>query len=447
MDQTLARFVHALRNAEVEVTPAETLDAMAVLDQVGLSNREVLKDALAMTLAKTSMDKHRYEACFDQFFAQFAFADAPKQTLLDSFEHDALLAEFRSRLEPVALAVTQEVLAGEQTALAVRVQQVAEAVGLQDMAALRDKSRVAERIAIELGVPQVVELRNQFGGELATGAEYVRRYVTTQIRNYVDVQYELVADASGRKTVLEAALAGNLSQISIEYQQEIDRAIAAFADKLQLKYKRRHKRQRRGSLDIRHMIRRNIAYDGALFNLAWRARKKEQGRVFVLCDVSGSVARVSRFLLLLLHSLSDVLPNVRSFAFSNHLGEVTKQFEQHNAARAVEEVLFDWGNGATDYGRAFLDFRELVGTKLDHKSTVVVLGDGRSNFYEPRAEVLKEISSRARQVIWLNPEPRDAWGEGDSEMLRYAPFCLHVEKLATLADLKRATDKLVKAAG
>ncbi len=450
MEQTLARFVHALRNADVTVTPAETLDAIQVLKQIGFSSRKLLRDALSLTLAKSVADKIRFEACFEQFFSQFAFNDAPKKTMLESFDHADLLAQVKAHASPEVLELTEMVLAQQRTRLALRVQQVAEQAGVQDMHALRDKRKVNDEIAAVLGVPQLTALQGQLSGDLATGGAYVRRYVATEIKRYVDVQYELVADASGKRAVLAAALSGNLSNISLEYQHEIDRVVSQFAERLRHKYKRRHKRARRGALDIRHMLRRNVAYDGHIFELAWRGRKKQQGTADVLCDVSGSVARLSRFLLMLLHSLTDVLPDVRSFAFSNRLGEVTDNFAQHHfspegAARAAEETLFDWGNGATDYGRALLDFRKLVGPKLNNRSTIIILGDARSNFYDPRADVLKDLSRRVRQVLWLNPEPRDSWGQGDSEMLRYAAFCLHVHKLATLQDLERVTERLLDA--
>jgi uncharacterized protein with von Willebrand factor type A (vWA) domain len=143
--------------------------------------------------------------------------------------------------------------------------------------------------------------------------------------------------------------------------------------------------------------------------------------------------------------LTDVLPNVRSFAFSNRLGEVTETFNRQTSGPAIEEALFDWGKGTTDYGRALLDFRELAHDKLNSRSTVVILGDARSNFFDPRADVLKEIANRSKQVFWLNPEPREGWGEGDSEMNRYAPFCLRVHRLASLRDLERFADSLLLA--
>jgi len=441
MEQTLAKFVHALRNADVVVTPAETLDAMEVMQQVGVGQRQLLKDALSMTLAKTVADKHRFDACFEQFFAQFAFAEAPKRTMLRSFEHAALIARFED--SPEVAAVVQAVLANQRTRLAYLVQDMAERAGIEAMQSLRDKPGVAQDIGAMLGVPQMTAVRDGLSGELATAAEYVRRYVTTQIKDYVDLQYELVADASGRRAILKAALEGQLAHIPREYEAQIDDAVASFAEQLRSRYRKRQERKHRGVLDIRHMIRRNVAYDGHMFELAWRDRRRQPATVYVLCDVSGSVARLSRFLLILLHKLQDILPEVRSFAFSNRLGEVTDSFKQHNAALAAEEVIFNWGGGNTDYGQAWLDFRALAGTQLDSRATLIVLGDARSNFYQAHLGVLRELGNRAGKLIWLNPEPREYWGEGDSEMLSFAPFCLHVDRLATLNDLKRVTERLV----
>ena len=168
--------------------------------------------------------------------------------------------------------------------------------------------------------------------------------------------------------------------------------------------------------------------------------------MFVLCDVSGSVAQVARFLLLFLYELADVLPNVRSFAFSSTLGEVTDTFSRKAGEDAVEEALFVWGKGTTDYGRAFRDFRELCGRDLDRRSTVVVLGDGRNNYFDPNAKLLKEISNRVKQVFWLNPETRDRWADGDSEMRHYAPYCLQVKTCNRIDHIESFADRLLTAA-
>jgi len=149
------------------------------------------------------------------------------------------------------------------------------------------------------------------------------------------------------------------------------------------------------------------------------------------------------FLLLFLYQLVDVLPKVRAFAFSNRLGEITDVFESHGHERAVEEAMFQWGTGTTDYGHALVDFRALVHEELDHRSTVIFLGDARGNYFEPRVDILRNISQRVKHVFWLNPETPENWGEGDSAMRAYAPFCLRVETCNQLKDIERFADRLL----
>ena len=109
----------------------------------------------------------------------------------------------------------------------------------------------------------------------------------------------------------------------------------------------------------------------------------------------------------------------------------------------MEGALFDWGKGATDYGRALLDFREIVQSQLDHRSTLIFLGDARGNYFDPRTDVFRQLSRRVRQTFWLNPERVDQWGEGDSDMLRYAPYCLRVDTCRGLKDIERFADRLL----
>jgi uncharacterized protein len=270
----------------------------------------------------------------------------------------------------------------------------------------------------------------------------VRSYLTEEIHRYVDTQYRIRVDASGRRALIDAALDAQLNQIPPDYHREIEARVRVLADRLRRGRKRR-KRGQRGALDIKRTLRANIAYDEALFKLRWRSQRRTEATVFAICDVSSSVARISRFLLLLLYELSDLLPNVRTFAFSNRLGEISAAFRNESVERAIEEALFDWGKGTTDYGHAWLDFRDLALADVDHKSTVIVLGDARNNFFDPHVERFRDIARRASRVIWLNPEPRENWGAGDSEMSRYAPYCFRTWRLGSLADLTRIAESLV----
>ncbi len=155
------------------------------------------------------------------------------------------------------------------------------------------------------------------------------------------------------------------------------------------------------------------------------------------------MARTARFFLLLVQQLAEILPELRVFAFSSELGEISDRLRQADSALAIEEAMFTWGNGNTDYGKAFVSLRRAVRAELNHRATIVVLGDARSNFYPPRADVLHDLASRVRRVIWLNPEGRADWGSGDSEMLRYRAHCQHAYRLASLKDLQRVTTWLV----
>ena len=69
MDQLLTNFIRALRNADVRISTAETLDAFNTVQLVGYRDRQLLKDSLGLVLPKTSDEKTAFDTCFDQFFA------------------------------------------------------------------------------------------------------------------------------------------------------------------------------------------------------------------------------------------------------------------------------------------------------------------------------------------------------------------------------------------
>jgi hypothetical protein len=449
MDITLARFVSALRRAELRVSPAETLDALAVVNCVGLADPVLLRDALALTLAKSREEKAHFVECFARFFEQLAFRTPAKQSFFRGVDRDAALTQVAPHLTDATRRVVADILHNDRGALALAVEHAAHAAGIDSMRTLRDKTSLAGRVADALGAHELEQLLHsppdELAGNVVHALRYLRHYIRHEVQQYVDTQYRLTVDASGKRAILEAALAANLTQIPTEYRGELRRVIEKLAEQLARDHRRRRRKARRGQLDIKHTLRANIAFDETLFRLKWRRQKREKATVFALCDVSGSVSRVARFLLYLLYGLSDVLPSVRTFAFSNRLGEVSDVFRDKPIEVAIEEALFDWGKGNTDYGRAFLDFRDLALNDVNHRSTVIILGDARNNHYEPHVDRLRAISQRAKRVLWLNPEPRENWGEGDSEMLRFAPYCFRVSRCNSLSDLERFAETLVAA--
>ena len=221
--------------------------------------------------------------------------------------------------------------------------------------------------------------------------------------------------------------------------------VLRMARRLVSEHSRRRKVFRRGQLHVPRTLRRNMKYDDAVFDLQWKSVKVDRPKVFAVCDVSGSVAAYARFMLMFLYSLEEVLPKVRSFAFSSDLGEVSDLFARNTIDDGIAIARKQYGGGSTDYGQAFADFRRLCLEDIDKRATIIILGDARNNYGDARTDVLKELYDRSKRVIWLNPEPRTMWNTGDSEMRHYAPYCHQVDECSTLAHLERIVGRLLRA--
>ena len=447
MEVTFGRFVQALRNADVRVSPAETLDAFAVASLVGIGDKRLLRDALGLTLAKSLDEKTRFSDAFERFFGQRAFREPAQRTVLAGADRDALLATLAD-LSPNAVSTVASVLDDDRDRLAALTQNAAARTGIADIASLREKRVHAAAIARALGVDELDGWLTGAGGGAGRGGpalSHVRQYLFEQIGDFVARQYRLHADATGNRALTAAALKSNLERLPAAYHAAVRHAVERLADRLAREHRRKRRRAARGQLDFKRTLRGSLPHDGVPFDLRWRRTTREPADIYVLCDVSDSVARVARFLLLFLYELADLLPNLRAFAFSNVLGEVTDTFTGGRPEAAMEEALRGWGKGATDYGRALFDFRAQCGRSLNRRSTIVVLGDGRNNYFNPQTAILKELAARVRQVFWLNPETRAQWAEGDSEMRRYAPFCTQVSTCNKVAHIEAFADRLLTA--
>ena len=221
--------------------------------------------------------------------------------------------------------------------------------------------------------------------------------------------------------------------------------VRRMARKLAARHSARRRRVKRGQLHMSRTLRAGIPHDGVLFNQHFRNRKRDRAQVLALCDVSGSVAAYAGFLLMFLYNLQDVLPRMRSFAFSHHLGEVSDLFREEPVERAIELANWRFG-GATDYGGSLRDFARLALDDINGSTSVIILGDARNNRGNPELDIMHSIYQRSRQVLWLNPEPRQAWGTGDSEMLRYQSACHVTATCGNLQQLERVIDQLLSSA-
>ena len=137
---------------------------------------------------------------------------------------------------------------------------------------------------------------------------------------------------------------------------------------------------------------------------------------------------------------------MRSFMLCSDLAEATDLFDELDLDDAIEKALDRVMLGSTDYGRALEDLDQMAMPEITRRTSVIILGDARSNDTNPRIDLMQKLYDRAKFVMWLNPEPRSFWGSGDSEMLRYMPYVHFARPTSSVRDLERAATALLQTA-
>lgn len=497
MDRTLTNFIRALRNSEVRISTAETLDALSAVQLVGYQDRAALKRSLALVLPKTADEKETFDACFDSFFSFDEVAGARQDGAAGDGEMDesgedadagegegagggsasqnAKPAQSGKRkkkskgrpardnseeaeedLGPGAMSETRSALGrllmnDSKVELSMAMAQAAEAVNLREIQVFTQKGLYTRRIMEDMGL---AELNGEISGlgqsrripDRRLGQELKRRrdWLREQVRDYVEKQFLLHADASGKRLREELLRKVKLSNVEQRNFRLIQEVVYKMAKRLTALHSRRKKVFKRGQLNVPRTLRNNMSYDGSIFDLHWKSVKIDRPKVFAICDVSGSVSAYARFMLMFLYSLDEVMPKVRSFAFSSDLAEVTDLFERNALDDAIAKTLRDYAGGSTDYGQAFADFKRLCLDDVDNRTTIIILGDARNNYGDPRTDILKEMYDRCKRLIWLNPEPRNSWFVGDAEMRRYTAYCHQAEACNSLMHLERIVGNLLR---
>jgi uncharacterized protein with von Willebrand factor type A (vWA) domain len=499
VDRTLTNFIRALRNSEVRVSTAETLDAFNAVELVGYEDKEFLRRTLSLVLPKTADEKETFDNCFDQFFSfedvrgerreagsdaegeqaegeesggdgegggaggesqpgqKASGGKAPAKKGSKKKKKNSLIEEEEEEdLGPGAMTepgseLGQLLMNNSKVELSVAMAAAGEAVDLRGIQVFTQKGLYTRKIMEEMGLGQ---LNREIGDlkesgsipERRLGQELRRRrdWLREQVRDYVEKQFLLHADATGkrlREDLLKRVKLSNVEHRSFRLIQEI---VFKMAKKLAALHSRRKKVFKRGSLNVPRTLRHNMSYDGAIFDLHWKSVKVDRPKVFAICDVSGSVANYARFMLMFLYSLEEVMPKVRSFAFSSDLAEVTELFERNKIEDAIAKTLRDYSGGSTDYGQALTDFKKLCLDDVDNRTTIIILGDARNNYGDPKTEIMKELYDRCKRLIWLNPEPRNSWNVGDAEMKKYMAYCHQADECNSLMHLERVVGNLLR---
>jgi len=450
--EPLRRFFQVARGTGLRVSAAEGIDAARAVDLVGFEDRTLLKDTLGLILAKTPEEKDLYNEAFELYFKRDAFAGSGEA---DEAEGEAPQRGSQFGGDGMGgsggQSLGQLLESDDRAALAAEMEKAAREAGVENIRFFTQKNLYARRILDRMGLrglEREMEAMRQTGAfDRAQVLEGKVEQLRDAVRDFVERALLLYAKGETEKFREELLKSTRLSNIERRDLERMRVLVRQMAKKLAARYAKTRRRRLRGQLDTRRTLRRNMGWGGVPFITVWKQERIEKPRVMVLCDVSGSVAAMSGFLLMFLYALNEALSDIRSFAFAGSLIEVSEILEKEPVEQAISKIMQTIGYGSSNYGNSFADFEDGWMQFVNNKTTVIILGDGRGNRTDPRTEVIGRLSQRCKRIIWLNPEYRSAWGTGDSDMYRYAPFCNLVTVCNTLRHLERViTDILEDAA-
>ena len=461
MDEALVNFAQRLRRIGIPVSPPEIMDGSLALDQLGLENRRLVKDSLRATMCKRAEDIPAFDAAFDLFFVRpKASKDQDHSQSPDEEARPDLsraMAELLQIHQPDLSLITQLIMAGRLSELMRLILEQGRDVGLERLESPLQagffRRKLRQALELDIVSAQARDFVDGLAGRSITDerADSLNLYVEKNIARAENelqglIQRELAQNRflMRKRMAEEDLLDQNLRQINERdltvLRPVVDKLARRLKDRLSIQYRKAE----RGRLDLKKTLRRNVGYGGVLADLNFRNKRPHRPQVVALCDVSGSVANFSRFMLLFLYSVKEVISRFRSYIFVGDLCEVTELFNKNNVHQAVSRAAKGEGLryiSRTDYGGALAQFAAENLGAVNSRTTVFILGDARSNYYDPVPTALKAIRDKARKVIWLNPEPRLNWKLGDSVIEVYQPYCTTLAECGNIRQLSNLIEE------
>ncbi|CAN5887629.1 VWA domain-containing protein [soil metagenome] len=456
----LVAFVEALRAAGIAVGPSETVDAGQVLATLGLGDRDVLREGLACAVLRRADHRDTYDAMFDLWWPAalgdraVVTDDDPDAASPPELPPDDVEAMRAMLLD---LLNNNEDLANMDQRLAAMIAQIVEAYGRYNSSRGPSYSSYQTLRAMQLDELEgklLAGLLAGYGDHPTPTQEEIAKSLAAQrigqLRKMVDAETKRrTAEQLGREHVQMYGipqLSENVEflRASGDQLRQMRRVVAPLARTLATRLAAKRRRHRAGQIDLRKTLRKSMSTGGVPIDVVLRKPRPARPELVVLCDVSGSVAGFSHFTLLLVSALRQQFSRVRVFAFIDTTDEVTHMFgPEADLAVAVQRITREAGvytrDGHSDYGHAFSSFTEQFPGVLSPRSSLLVLGDGRTNYRNPATDILAHMGSASRHAHWRNPEPRNLWGSGDSAVPRYEEVitmheCRSAKQLASVID-------------
>jgi uncharacterized protein len=480
----LSGFVTELRRSGLPVSLTEHLDAAEAVKHIPLEDREALKYALAATLVKSSSHWRAFETAFEVYFAVRTGGHGGAEG-----ENDGLDGEEPEGEQASGQGGAQgqgrswrgggggEGMTPEELAEMLFKSLLSADAGLMNMVARNAVDRYAGmepgrpvggtyylyRTLRNLDLDGVLErlmAQAQAGAAGGSLTDLEERLAADEFKARVDKFRRSVETEIRRRLVDDRGVEALARSVRKPLPEDIDvmhatreelatlhRVLQPLSRKLAVRLARKRRHGRKGPLDFRATVRRSLSTGGVPIEPRFRHPRPAKPEIFVIADISGSVASFARFTLHLVYAISSQFSKVRSFVFVDGIDEVTRFFEgvvdpSEAVARINLEADVIWVDGHSDYGHALTEFHRRWGDQVTSRSSVIILGDARNNYHASASWVVEDLQARARRVYWLNPEPRDYWGSGDSIVGEYAAHCDDVVECRTLRQLEHFVGNL-----
>jgi len=445
MESRILQLISALRASGVRVSLAESAEAFSAVDLMGIQDREQFRLSLRATLVKDLKDIPTFDKLFPLFFGSGQPPMMGGNPTDDMTPEEAQMwADAMKQFAQNLRQRMERLMSGEQLSRE-ELESLGQMVGLNQAEDLRYQKWMADRMMRALAFPEVREAMRELMEELQRMG--MSRDRIEQIQNAIQQNMqgmreqmeqfagERIAENMSEKPPGERVdnlLNRPFNMLSNSDKKVLQNEVKRLAAMLRTRIALRQKRAKSGQLDPKATIRSNLKD---------RIRKP---KLVVICDVSTSMRFCSELMLSFLFALQGQVRKTHAFAFIDHLEYISDDFTGSSADEAIQSVLWRMPSGHynTDLGWSLNDFQNEFMDTLNSGTTLIIVGDGRNNYYDPRIDIFSTMSRRATRTIWLNPEPPVMW-HGDSDMQKYAPLCNNVLKVSNLRELANAVDTLM----
>ena len=370
-------FIIELREAGLPVSLTENLDAMAALRHIPMEDREAFKYALAATLVKNNAHWRAFETVFEVYFSLRGAKYGIDDDTLDPDLAD-LLDDERDGVgeggqggqgqgggqaltpEELQQLLYQAMMKGDEALMrAIARQAVKRFAGMEPgrpVGGTYYLYRTLRNLDLEGLLERMMEQSRQQAGDSGEDMtpleerlerdEYEHRIESLKKEIEAEIRRRLVADrgVEAMAKTLRKPLPEDVDFMHASRDEMVGlrKALIPLTRRLAVRLARKRRHNRRGPLDFRRTVRASLSYGGVPAEPKFRHPRPHKPEIFVIADISGSVAAFARFTLMLVYA--SISANGSLPSFENHRCAISRtRASTSRPAPVARDSMGDWG--------------------------------------------------------------------------------------------------------